>query len=145
MELFAKNNAVEPSERLRKRILDSTLSNFDDDSAFASQIVDNNDNIIALSAARSANFYKIAFAACLALLVVSGIALGVNIQQAAGIKYPISGITIKQSAFCQQGKPDGPSVKDIPRRFLQNSQIAGHTSLAQCRTYCCLESGKEKK
>jgi anti-sigma-K factor RskA len=75
MELFAKNNAVEPSERLRKRILDSTLSNFDDDSAFASQIVDNNDNIIALSAARSANFYKIAFAACLALLVVSGIAL----------------------------------------------------------------------
>ncbi|MDB5123983.1 MAG: Anti-sigma-K factor rskA [Mucilaginibacter sp.] len=76
MELYAESNAVEPPGHLRERILNSVLTNFADDRNFNkanTKIVQ--DNIVALPVQTSYNFYKYAFAACLALLLASSIAL----------------------------------------------------------------------
>jgi hypothetical protein len=81
MELYAKENAVEPSENLRGRILGSILTNLGDDRNFTAaprhEESDSyeEDNIVALSKPSGNNFYKYAFAASLALLIASTIAL----------------------------------------------------------------------
>ena len=73
MELFAAENAVEPSAQLRDRVLNSLLTNFSDDNNFPTKhpkpVV--KDNVIAMPAPKANSFYKYAFAACFALLVVS--------------------------------------------------------------------------
>jgi anti-sigma-K factor RskA len=84
MELYAQENAVEPSENLRGRILASTLTNLGDDRNFskAHPQQENNtdneeeDNVITLPAQKQeSSFYKYAFAASFALLIASTIAL----------------------------------------------------------------------
>lgn len=77
MELYAFENAVEPTEHLRDRVLNSLLTNFGDDNNFPSghkkEAV--KDNVVALTAPKSNSFFKYAFAACLALLILSVAAL----------------------------------------------------------------------
>lgn len=77
MELYAEENAVEPSEHLRSRILGSLLTNFGDDNNFPTQTHVQHENVIAMqpNTEKGTNFYKYAFAACLALLLASAIAL----------------------------------------------------------------------
>jgi hypothetical protein len=75
MQLFAEDMAVEPPEHLRNRVLNSVLTNFGDDRTFPSKAEVVKDNVIALPAPKATSFYKYAFAACLALLVASAIAL----------------------------------------------------------------------
>jgi len=78
MELYAEENAVETSEDLRNRVLNSLVVNLGDDRTFGSTrtAVEKEDNvIIPISRARSNTFFKYAFAACLALLLVSIVAL----------------------------------------------------------------------
>jgi hypothetical protein len=77
MELFARENAVEPAAHLRDRILDSVFTSFGDDSPFISkpdpEIIKG--KIIAMPQPAANSFYKYAFAACLALLVASSVVL----------------------------------------------------------------------
>jgi anti-sigma-K factor RskA len=76
MELYAAENAIEPSEDLRGRILNSLLTNFSDDDNFPHKkeaVI--KDNIIAFPVPKANNFYRYAFAACLALLILSVAAL----------------------------------------------------------------------
>jgi hypothetical protein len=79
MELYAEENEVEPAAHLRGRVLNSILTNLGDDSTFASNgkevKTEVKDNIIAFSAPKANNFYKYAFAACLALLLASVVAM----------------------------------------------------------------------
>jgi anti-sigma-K factor RskA len=75
LELYAEENAVEPAEDLRNRVLNSLVTNLGDDRTFPSRKVEVEDNVIPIARAKSGNFYKYAFAACLALLIVSIIAL----------------------------------------------------------------------
>ena len=76
MELFAEENAIEPSEELRGRVLGSLLTNLGDDRTFEKVAVKSiTDNVVALPQPRVNNFYKYAFAACLALLLASIVAL----------------------------------------------------------------------
>lgn len=91
MELYAKENEVEPSKNLRSRVLGSLLTNLGDDRNFTAaprhtdtdtdveddtDIADEEDEIIIPLPARKENdFYKYAFAASLALLIASTIAL----------------------------------------------------------------------
>lgn len=78
LELYAEENAVEPSESLRGRILNSMVTNLADDRTFKSARPEANneeDNVIPISRARPNNFFKYAFAACFALLIVSIAAL----------------------------------------------------------------------
>ena len=76
LELYAEENAVEPSESLRGKILNSLVTNLADDRNFKSARVEKvDDNIIPISRARSNSFFKYAFAACFALLIVSIAAL----------------------------------------------------------------------
>jgi anti-sigma-K factor RskA len=79
MELYAQENAVEPPEHLRSRVLNSLLTNLGDDNTFtksstvAPAVTKN--NVIVLPAPKTNSFYKYAFAACLALLLASGVVL----------------------------------------------------------------------
>jgi anti-sigma-K factor RskA len=75
MELYAEENAIEPSEDLRGRILNSLLTNFGDDNNFPHKKEVVKEKIIAFPIPKANNFYKYAFAACLALLILSVAAL----------------------------------------------------------------------
>ncbi|ASU32745.1 hypothetical protein MuYL_0845 [Mucilaginibacter xinganensis] len=75
MEMYAEHNAVEPAENLKSRVLNSILTNFSDDYNFDTKAAPAIDNVVAFTAPKTNNFYKYAFAACLALLIASGIAL----------------------------------------------------------------------
>lgn len=77
MELYAEENAIEPSENLRSRILGSLLTNFGDDNNFPSQTHVQRENVVVMqpNSQKETNFYKYAFAACLALLIASAVAL----------------------------------------------------------------------
>lgn len=75
MELYAEQNAIEPSENLRSRVLNSILTNFGDDTNFDTKREVPKDNVIELPVPKTNNFYKYAFAACLVLLIASSIAL----------------------------------------------------------------------
>lgn len=82
MELYARENAINPSDSLRNRVLGSTLTNFGDDNNFtaAPHHEENNsyeteEDVITLPARKENSFYKYAFAASLALLIASTIAL----------------------------------------------------------------------
>src|ERR1700744_5203042 len=75
LESYASENAVEPSEKLRDKVLNSLVTNLGDDRTFKSHSESHVDNVIPITKARSSNFYKYAFAACLALLIASVISL----------------------------------------------------------------------
>jgi len=76
MELYARENAVEPSEDLRTRIMNSLVTNLGDDRIFKTKETKPvANNVIALPAIKTNGFYKYAFAACLALLLASTVAL----------------------------------------------------------------------
>jgi len=78
MEFYAEEHAVEPSEALRGKVLNSLLTNLGDDRTFTKPRKHNDeekyeeeeDNVIPLPT-RQNGFFKYAFAACLMLLLVS--------------------------------------------------------------------------
>lgn len=78
MELYARENAVEPAEDLRHRVLNSLLTNLGDDRMFTSKNEPEKDNVVQMAAPKPINYYKYAFAACLVLLLAS-IAVMINI------------------------------------------------------------------
>lgn len=72
MEFFAEEHAIEPSENLRAKVLNSLLVNLGDDNTFSkARTHQDDDNVRSLPAARITSFYKYAFAACLTLLLIS--------------------------------------------------------------------------
>lgn len=77
MELYARENAIEPSEELRHKVLNSLVTNLADDRIFSDGKPPKN-NVVQLSAPKQNNIYKYAFAACLVLLLAS-IAVLINV------------------------------------------------------------------
>lgn len=77
MELYAEENAVEPSENLRNRVLNNLVVNLGDDRNFKSTrtAAEQEDRVVPILRARSNTFFKYAFAACFALLIISLIGL----------------------------------------------------------------------
>jgi len=75
MEAYAFANAVAPSENQRDKVLNSILTNFADDRNFVSKKQVVKDNVIAMPVSKANNFYKYAFAASVALLAASIVAL----------------------------------------------------------------------
>ncbi|MFB9843756.1 anti-sigma factor [Mucilaginibacter ginsenosidivorans] len=75
LELYAKANEVDPAENLRDRILNSLVVNLGDDRNFASKEKAPEPKVIPFEKPKTTNIYKYAFAACLALLIASVIAL----------------------------------------------------------------------
>ncbi|MEB0262247.1 MULTISPECIES: anti-sigma factor [unclassified Mucilaginibacter] len=72
MEFYAEEHAVEPSENLRAKVLNSLLVNLGDDNTFSkARTHQDDDNVRSLPAARVTSFYKYAFAACLTLFLIS--------------------------------------------------------------------------
>ena len=81
LELYAEENAVEPSPERRERVLNSLVTNLGDDRTFPSRNSkqqeedEEQDNVIPIHRAKTYKFYMYAFAACLALLILSVAAL----------------------------------------------------------------------
>ncbi|HZY35109.1 MAG TPA: anti-sigma factor [Mucilaginibacter sp.] len=75
MEAYALENAVEPAEHMRDKILDSLISNLADDSTSENAPEENGAKVVTIERHKAYNFYKYAFAACLALLLASVAAL----------------------------------------------------------------------
>jgi anti-sigma-K factor RskA len=77
MELFAGEHKIEPSPAIRDRVLNSLLTNFADDNTFRTKPASVAEaKVVPMGPPSSGiNFYKYAFAACLALLLVSIVAL----------------------------------------------------------------------
>ena len=77
MQLYAEQNGVEPPGNVRNRVLNSLVVNLGDDRTFSSDRSATNieDKVIPISRSCSNNFFKYAFAACLALLIVSTVTL----------------------------------------------------------------------
>src|SRR3569833_2560639 len=73
LEQYAKTNEVEPGDDLRDKIMYSLVTNLGDDRNFRAKETQEA-KIIPLQRPQT-NFYKYAFAACLALLLVSVFAL----------------------------------------------------------------------
>ena len=83
MELYAEVHAIDPSEELRGKVLNSLIINLGDDRTFTKARKhtdeeafedDHRDNVITM-APQATSFYKYAFAACLALLLISTFAI----------------------------------------------------------------------
>jgi anti-sigma-K factor RskA len=72
LELYANDNAIEPSANQRNKILNSLVTNFADDSTFKTK---EEATVVAMPASANNNFYKYAFAASVALLLASVIAI----------------------------------------------------------------------
>jgi anti-sigma-K factor RskA len=75
MEAYALENAVEPAEHLRDRILNSLVTNYGDDNTFNREPEEAGAKVVTMAQPKTYNFYKYAFAACLALLLASVAAL----------------------------------------------------------------------
>lgn len=75
MESYAAVNAVAPSEKQRDKILNSLLINLGDDRTFTSKSTKAIDNVVSMPDPKANNFYKYAFAASVALLIASVVAL----------------------------------------------------------------------
>lgn len=76
MEQFAAEHEIEPAPELRDRILNSMVTNLADDRTFRSKQPEPQEApVVQIRQSNNINFYKYAFAACLALLLVSTVAL----------------------------------------------------------------------
>lgn len=80
MELYAEENAIEPAEDLRHKVLNSLVTNLADDRIFPTKQEPVKDKVVQITAPRQNNFYKYAFAACLVLLLASVVVL-LNVYQ----------------------------------------------------------------
>jgi anti-sigma-K factor RskA len=74
MEAYAEETAIEPSEALRGKVLNSLLTNLGDDRIFESKKTAPESKVVAMQP-RQTNFYKYAFAASVIFLAISVIAL----------------------------------------------------------------------
>nr|WP_255563686.1 anti-sigma factor [Mucilaginibacter rivuli] len=107
LEAYALQNAVQPPDHLRERVLNSLVTNFANDNNFPTKgrTHDDNedvrDNVITFTG-RSNNFYKYAFAASMLALIASlfGIySLNNQLQQS---QETIASLRIKNTSFANQ-------------------------------------------
>ena len=75
LELYAEANAIEPDENQRDRVLNSLVVNLGDDRNFGRREEKPEAKVVPFEQPKQTNFYKYAFAASLALLIASTIAL----------------------------------------------------------------------
>jgi anti-sigma-K factor RskA len=76
LQLYAEANAVEPTENLRDKVLNSLVTNLADDRNFSSKERKKpGAKVVEMTSPRQATIYKYAFAACFVLLIVSVAAL----------------------------------------------------------------------
>ncbi len=99
LELYAHENAVEPSYHQREKILNSLMVEFDgNNDASLQRPPYQPDNVVAMPVARN-NFYKYAFAACLALLLLSLAALISVYNQLQNSNLQIAALSTQNQKF----------------------------------------------
>ncbi|RYE18362.1 MAG: hypothetical protein EOP42_30785 [Sphingobacteriaceae bacterium] len=92
MDLFADYNAIEPRESLRETVINQLISN---SSVKNNPFAEDNSKIIPLKTVTQTPFYKYAFAASVALLLVSSIALINTYTQLNSIKQQLVSLQVQ--------------------------------------------------
>ena len=123
LEAYALQNAVEPSAGLRDKVLNSLVTNFADDKKFPTTTFSEReleeeqtaqyDNVRALPTARPNSFYKYAFAASLAALIVSLGALYNTNSKLNDTQTQIAQLQTKNQAFANQVNYMDKTIKVI--------------------------------
>lgn len=99
MERFAGEYAVEPPAGLRNRVLNSVLTNLANDNTFRSRQPEVTGKIAPMPVPEKNDFYKYAFAACLALLVVSIVALADIYNQLQVSAHQVAALSTQNQHF----------------------------------------------
>lgn len=118
MELYAQKNAVEPSEQLRSKILESIIPGAAKSEEAAANSVAPKDNIISMPSPNIFRFYKYAFAACLALLLVSIVALVSLYHKLQDSNTQIASLQLDKQRFANT-----VSLKDGELQVLQDASF----------------------
>ncbi len=102
MEGYANENQIEPSAGLRNRVLNSLLTNLGDDRIFEKNTAPLTETkVVQMPVAKTVNFYKYAFAACLALLLVSLVALLNVYNKLQSSNEQIAALTTQRNQFAK--------------------------------------------
>jgi anti-sigma-K factor RskA len=117
LESYAEANAIEPAAHLREKILNSMLTSFTDDSSFV-EPDDVHDNVVPITYSSSYNFYKYAFAACLALLLASAVALYSMYNKLQDSNNQVAALQLNNSKFANT-----VSLKEGELQVLQDSSF----------------------
>jgi len=104
LESYAKENAVEPANDLRDRILNSLLTNLGDDTTFDKAPEVPMAKVVTMERPKAYNFYKYAFAACLTLLLVSVAALISTYNKLQDTNVQIASLQSSNSQFAKTAK-----------------------------------------
>ena len=75
MEMYADVHSIEPAEDLRDRVLKSLATNLSNDTTLREESTVHEAKVVQIVRQKNSDFFKYAFAACLALLVLSVAAL----------------------------------------------------------------------
>jgi anti-sigma-K factor RskA len=110
MEAYALENAIEPAENLRERILNSLVTNFGDDSTFDKEPEEHSAKVVTMTPPKYYNFYKYAFAACLALLLASVAALVSTYNKLQDSNTQIASLQSSNSQFAKTAKFDEDEI-----------------------------------
>lgn len=119
IELFAENNAVVPSEHLRDKIINSiATTDYGADGTLNLKAEETKDNVISLATGKANNFYKYAFAACLALLLASSVGLMVLYNRLQQSNTQIAALQLDKQHFANV-----VSLKDGELEVLQDASF----------------------
>lgn len=103
MELFAEQNAIEPRESLRAEILDQLKTNTNAEQTFVPLSAQTDDKkVIPLQPVRQNYFYKYAFAASIALLLVSLVALFNTYNRLQESRQQLVALQLQNQKFANQ-------------------------------------------
>lgn len=103
MELFAEQNAIEPRESLRATVLNQLeISNKTEDTVVKQTGISEEKKVIALQPARQTYFYRYAFAASIALLLVSLVALFNTYNRLQESRQQLVALQVQNQKFANQ-------------------------------------------
>jgi anti-sigma-K factor RskA len=108
LEAYALENAIEPPEHLRDKVLNSLVTNFANDTNFPTREIthddneDVKDNVVVFKS--SGNFYKYAFAASILALIASVFGLISLSKQLNESQQVIASLQVKNTSFANNVK-----------------------------------------
>ncbi|MGI4804361.1 MAG: anti-sigma factor [Janthinobacterium lividum] len=103
MELFADHNAIEPRESLREIVINQLINSNSKNNLFLKKDFSSDDHqIISLKTVNQTPFYKYAFAASVALLLVSLIALFNTYNRLNDFKQQLVSLQLQNQKFANQ-------------------------------------------
>lgn len=117
MELFADHHAIEPRESLRETVIEQLMGNtsFNDTFSAKKDFTSDDQKVVPFKITKQNPFYKYAFAASVALLLVSLIALFNIYNQLKGFKQQLVNLQIQNQKFANQVRFQQNQLEQLER------------------------------